>query len=251
MEIARKGLTRLLCLLGESKQQHQSSSKQEALWKTRCKGLAEMGLCSACGLVGREASQHNSPHLLEMAATSSSCAEALSPTGSTDRPVLGIVWCWTDSVLGVDWKPICIVWAQNFYAGPARRWLWSSVRKGRASHTRWYLREGGSTAALPHVSIVNVRKTQLCCLGSANQLQRQHRQLVQGDSSITHSHPALFKEEYWPSRLYFQGGKSWCQKRDLLRLPLHKCCCSYHEFIWVLLRDNLTNHMFFRDHKQE
>lgn len=92
METARKGLTRLLCLLGESSQHHKSSSKQKALWKTSCKWLAEEGLCSARGLVGREASQHSSPHLLGMAAASPSCAEGLSPTGSVDWPALGPVW---------------------------------------------------------------------------------------------------------------------------------------------------------------
>lgn len=48
MEIARKGLTRLLCLLDESRQQHESSTKQEALWKE--KPVIKGGLRRGCAL---------------------------------------------------------------------------------------------------------------------------------------------------------------------------------------------------------
>lgn len=44
----------------------------------------------------------------------------------------------------------------------------SSMRKGRASHTWWSMRDGGSPAALPHLCIVNVREAPAVLFGEYN-----------------------------------------------------------------------------------
>lgn len=72
--------------------------------------------------------------------------------------------------------------------------LWSSLRKGRASHTWCHIRDGGSPAALPHLSIMNARETPAGLLGECNPAAKAAQAAGAGGSSITHSHSPLFKE---------------------------------------------------------
>lgn len=101
-------------------------------------------------------------------------------------------------------------------------------------------------------------KHQLGCLGSVTQLQRQHRQLVQGAAaSPTHTHPSSRRVLAFKVILSGSEVPAGVSKRApallllLLGLPLHQWCCCSYEFYVSAFRDNLTNHIFFRDHKQE
>lgn len=107
MEIARKGLTRLLCLLGKGSQQHQlhrAAASKRPFEKPVVKGWLRRGCALHVGAGGKRGipAQQSSP------TGDGSCftllCRRLSPTGSTDWPVLGTI-CVEQTVLGAGlWR---------------------------------------------------------------------------------------------------------------------------------------------------
>ena len=247
----KESLTRLVCLLGKGSRPHQFHSAavskrpfEKLAWRG---GWGEAVLCTwAHGKRGIPAQR--SPALGDGSFFTLLCSrpdrlcwwtgmpwEHLSGAGQTT--LLGVA-LWRRTVASLKACLYCVsieflCWSSKEVA------LRSSLRQGRASQAWWYRRHQEQRGRLHcHTTPQRIPGVhRLHCLGRAAQPQRRHRQLVQGSSSIIPSHSAHFSEEHWPSGLYFQGGKSWCQKRHSLRRPLHQWgCYSYHEFMWVLLR---------------
>lgn len=127
-----------------------------------------------------------------------------------------------------DWKPVCVVQAQNFCADLVRRQLygtaWGEGEPATLGGT-WESksREEGYTAALlHHCKPRHKSSTGSWGMGIAASL----------------SHLAHFSEEFWPLGLYLQGGKNWCQKETCWRYHstngVVTCIMSWCECFWSI-----------------
>lgn len=154
MEIARKGLTRLVCLLGEGSQQHQlhrAAASKRPFEKPVVKGWLRRG----CALhVGWWDERHPSTavtsyqglQLLHSLMKKTWTQQALltdmtwDPLSGAGQTAVLRVGSWRRTVARLKACLSCVsaeflCWFSKEVA------LWSSLKKGRASHTWWYVRD--------------------------------------------------------------------------------------------------------------